>query len=66
MKNQNIAYNGCCAFALSTGKTNVNGGKFSLVVDETTYLFSNIIAKILFKIIPSSLDKANKNWETQS
>jgi len=55
-------YNGNCAFAVSTGKINVPGGKHYAFINGKTYVFSNIVAKILFKILPGRVEKANKVW----
>lgn len=55
-------YDGQCAFAVSTGKTHVKGGKHALVKDGKTYLFSNIVAKILFRLLPGRIEKADKIW----
>ena len=62
MNSRNIEFNGQCAFAVSTGKTGVKGGKHLLTVDGKTYAFSNIIAKLLFKLLPSRVKKANEVW----
>ncbi|WP_411031644.1 hypothetical protein [Spongiimicrobium sp. 3-5] len=61
----NAAYGGQCAFAVSTGKTDVPGGKHRLVIDNKTYLFSNGIAKLLFKILPNRIKKADENWSNR-
>lgn len=55
-------FNGNCAFALSVGKKDVKGGKSVAVIDGKTYAFSNPVAKILFKILPGSVKKANDVW----
>lgn len=60
-----LAYDGQCAFAVSTGKTDVKGGKHSMGIEGRAYLFSNPIAKLLFKILPNRLEKANENWKKQ-
>ena len=62
-KNKMVAYDGHCAFAVSTGKTDVKGGKNSLTIDGKTYLFSNPIAKFLFKLLPNRIGKADINWK---
>ncbi len=64
-QDRNIAYDGQCAFAVSTGKTDVKGGKHSSTVDGKTYLFSNPIAKMLFKLLPNRIEKANKVWKNK-
>lgn len=66
MTDHNTAeFNGHCAFAVSTGKTDVKGGKHSLTLDGKTYLFSNPIAKILFKMLPKRVGKANAVWQNK-
>jgi len=56
------AYDGHCAFAVSTGKTDVKGGTHQLIIDNKTYLFSNGVAKLLFRILPGRIEKANEIW----
>ncbi|WP_420400957.1 hypothetical protein [Flagellimonas sp.] len=58
-------YNGHCAFAVSTGKTDVKGGKHSLTIEGKEYLFSNPIAKFLFKLLPNRIEKADANWKNK-
>ncbi|MEQ9090097.1 MAG: hypothetical protein RIE52_03360 [Balneola sp.] len=60
---KNAEFDGNCAFAVSTGKTNIEGGTHSATFDGKTYLFSNSIAKLLFKILPNRIQKANQHWE---
>lgn len=55
-------YGGYCAFAVSTGKTDVKGGKHRLTREGKTYVFSNPVAKILFKLLPNRVAKANEVW----
>lgn len=64
-QNRTIAYDGHCAFAVSTGKTNVKGGKNSLTKDGRTYLFSNPIAKVLFKLLPNREKMADAHWKNK-
>lgn len=59
-------YDGLCAFAVSTGKTDVQGGKHSLVKDGKTYVFSNPVAKLLFIILPNRIGKAEDVWKEKS
>ena len=59
-------FNGNCAFAVSTGKNDVKGGKSFAVIDGKTYAFSNPIAKMLFKLLPNRVEKANRVWENRS
>lgn len=64
-QNNRIAYDGHCAFAVSTGKTDVKGGKNSLTIDGITYHFSNPIAKVLFRLLPNRVKKADTNWKNK-
>ena len=59
---QKLEYNGLCAFALSTGKTDVKGGKHTATINGKTYAFSNPVAKILFKLLPNRIAKADAVW----
>ncbi len=58
-------HDGHCAFAVSTGKTDVKGGNSSLTIDNNTYLFSNPVAKLLFKLLPGRIEKAANNWNNK-
>ena len=60
--NKSPEFNGHCAFAVSTGKFDVEGGTHSISIDDKLYYFSNIVAKLLFKVLPNRLEKANENW----
>lgn len=60
---KNAEYDGHCAFAVSTGKTNVEGGKHRSIIEGKTYLFSNRVAKLLFKILPNRIQKADQHWK---
>ncbi len=62
-QDKKVAYDGHCAFAVSTGKLNVDGGKHSITADGKTYLFSNPVAKFLFKLLPNRIQKADHYWE---
>ncbi|PKV52794.1 hypothetical protein ATE84_4921 [Aquimarina sp. MAR_2010_214] len=64
-KDKTVAYSGHCAFAVSTGKIDIKGGKHSLTIEGKTYLFSNPIAKFLFKLIPNRIEKADINWKNK-
>jgi hypothetical protein len=57
-----IEFEGRCAFAVSTGKTNVMGGTDTATIKGKTYAFSNPVAKFLFKILPNRIEKAEVNW----
>ncbi len=59
---ENIEFDGHCAFAISTGKTDVKGGKHTAKIDGKTYAFSNPVAKLLFKILPNRIQKAEEVW----
>ncbi len=59
---QQAEYNGHCAFAVSTGKTDVKGGKHFAAINGKTYVFSNPVAKILFKLLPNRIAKADAIW----
>ncbi len=63
--NTKVAYDGHCAFAVSAGKTDVKGGKHNLTINGNTYLFSNPIAKLLFKLLPNRIEKADMNWKNR-
>jgi len=68
MSNESInsaEYDGHCAFAVSTGKTDVRGGKSSLQINNKTYHFSNGIAKILFRLLPNRIQKADEIWNNK-
>lgn len=55
-------FDGNCAFAVSTGKTDVKGGKHTAIINGKTYAFSNAIAKTLFKLLPNRIKKAEAVW----
>ncbi|MGH1365993.1 MAG: hypothetical protein ACRBF0_20710 [Calditrichia bacterium] len=61
-KNHTAEYNGHCAFAVSLGKMDVEGSSYSSTIGGKTYSFSNPIAKILFRILPSRVKRADENW----
>ena len=63
MENKNIEFDGQCAFAVSTGKTDVKGSKHFATINGKTYAFSNPIAKLLFKLLPNRVKKANEVWD---
>jgi len=62
---ENIEFDGYCAFAISTGKTEVLGGTHSIIKNGKKYLFSNIVAKYLFMLVPNSAGKAEKIWKNK-
>jgi hypothetical protein len=64
----NLEFSGKCAFALSLGKNDVDGGRSKLVLGSNVYSFSNPIAKILFQFLPGRekrIQKAKICWESQ-
>ena len=58
----NIEYNGHCALAMSLGKTEQTNGKYLLLRNGKTYSFLNPVAKLLFKLLPNRISKADANW----
>ena len=66
MSDNKIQYNGQCAFAVNTGKTNIKAGdKHTLIKDGKVYAFSNPIAKFLFKLLPNRIQKVDEVWNSQ-
>ena len=60
---QPVAFEGHCAFAVSTGKKDVVGKESCyLVHDGKKYVFSNAVAKFLWRIIPGRREKAESIW----
>ncbi len=56
-------FDGQCAFAVSTGKMGVAGNpRHAAVEDGKRYVFSNPIAKLLWKILPGRRAKAREHW----
>ena len=68
MENNNIEYDGKCAFALSLGKNPPpdTSGKYTMIKEGKTYSFLNPVAKFLFKVFPKSIEKADENWSCQN
>ncbi|MFS4456975.1 hypothetical protein [Maribacter sp. 2304DJ31-5] len=65
-KNPQLEYDGKCAFALSLGKTPpVTKEKYTLTKNGRTFSFLNPVAKFLFKILPNSIEKADKVWQNR-
>ncbi len=63
---QPVAFEGHCAFAVSTGKKDVEGKESCyLVHDGKKYLFSNSVAKFLWRIIPGCKKRADSIWSAQ-
>ena len=63
---QNLKYDGKCAFAVSLGKMDVEGGSSNMVKGDDAYNFSNPVAKLLFKLLPNRVALADKNWKELS
>jgi len=61
-ENHTTEYNGHCAFAVSLGKMDVEGKNYTSNIDGKVYSFSNPVAKLLFKLLPNRVQKANDNW----
>lgn len=59
-------FSGHCAFAVSTGKTDVEGQNHSLIKNGKKYVFSNPAAKFLFRILPNREAMANDVWNKKS
>lgn len=60
---QSPEFDGQCAFALSTGKKGV-AGKPDLYTDQDDkrYLFSNPVARLLWRVLPGRRAKAESTW----
>ncbi|MDX1673273.1 MAG: hypothetical protein R3314_00620 [Longimicrobiales bacterium] len=57
------AFDGECAFALSTGKQGVAGRQdLAFEQDGRRYLFSNRVARFLWKVLPGRRAKAEATW----
>ena len=57
-------FDGKCAFAVSLGKRDVPGNsRHTLTADGRTYVFSNPVAKFLWRILPGRRRKAEANWQ---
>ena len=58
-----LAFDGECAFAVSTGKRDVKGSpKHQLTSGDTTYQFSNGAARFLWRVLPGREEKADAAW----
>ena len=58
-------FDGLCAFAVSVGpasKAPAGKPSVSLVRDGKTYLFSGVVPKVLFQLIPGSARRAQQHW----
>jgi len=56
-------FNGQCSFAISLGSKQEGSEKWRIEKNGKVYLFSNLVAKILWMIIPGCRKRAEKNWE---
>lgn len=69
MENQSpqAEYDGHCAFGVSLGKMEVEG-KENLALSDggNTYYFSNPVAKMIWKMMPSRKTKADANWAARA
>ena len=62
----NAEFNGQCAFAVSVGKKDVKcDGSHYVIQNDKKYLFSNPVAKFLWKVLPGRKQKAESNWLTR-
>lgn len=60
---QRPEYRGQCAFALSIGKKGVAGkDNCYMIQDGRKYLFSNSVARFLWRVLPGRRDNAERNW----
>jgi len=55
-------YDAQCAFAVSLGKEAKGQDKYNRVQDGKLYLFSNPVAKFLWKLIPNRKEQADLKW----
>lgn len=65
MKNDNIACDGRCAFAVSLGgvaKAPAANPKYTVEKNGKTYGFVGLIPKLIFQAIPGSAKRADKAW----
>lgn len=62
---QPVEFGGNCAFALSTGKKNVMGKEnYFLIQNGKKYVFSNAVAKFLWRVIPGCQKRATSTWNS--
>ncbi len=63
---QSPEFDGQCAFALSTGKKGVAGKQSCYAIEDgRKYLFSNPVARFLWRVLPGRKKKAEENWSDQ-
>ena len=58
------AFDGQCAFAVSTGKLGVIGStRHRVEADGRTYLFKNGAARLLWRLLPGRAARADQVWQ---
>ncbi|TCJ21728.1 hypothetical protein [Nocardioides jejuensis] len=65
MSNDQMAFDGKCAFAVSVGgatKAPDANPKYFVAKDGVTYGFLGIVPKVLFQLIPGSAKRADRLW----
>jgi hypothetical protein len=60
-----VAFDGSCAFATSLGREGIGDPKTAFVQNGTTYYFQNGVAKLLFRLLPGTTDKAHAAWNSK-
>ncbi|NQV14965.1 hypothetical protein HQ531_05850 [bacterium] len=63
---QDVEFEGHCAFALSTGKLGVKGTDHKATLKGKNYVFSNVVAKYLFRLLPGRVKMANDTWNSRT
>lgn len=64
---QSPEFDGQCAFALSTGKKGVAGKPTQYTIEDgRKYVFSNPVAKLLWRVLPGRKEKAEEAWSETS
>lgn len=63
LSQQSPEFGGQCTFALSLGKKGIAGDPGCYTVqDGKKYLFANPVLKVLWKVIPDRVRKAERTW----
>ncbi|GAA4390742.1 hypothetical protein [Tsukamurella soli] len=65
MTEETPQFDGKCAFGvglMGSGKAPVGDPKHSVVKDGKTYLFSGVVPKLLFELVPGSAGRAEAKW----
>lgn len=65
MTENQVAFDGNCAFATSLGREGVGDPKTAFTPDGTTYYFQNGVAKLLFRLMPGQTKKAHAMWDSK-